>query len=56
MFDYKLKVGEYESSIISTLVVLGLNLEREGWSIAINYTLVLSVVVIIIRGLVVYRV
>jgi hypothetical protein len=55
MFDYELKAGEYESSIISALAVLGLNLEREGWSTAINYTSVLSAVVTIIRGLVVYR-
>jgi hypothetical protein len=43
MFDHKLKAGEYESS------------EIEGWSTAMNYTLVLSAVVAIIRGLVVYR-
>jgi hypothetical protein len=30
MFNYKLKAGEYESSIISALVVLGLSLEKEG--------------------------
>jgi hypothetical protein len=30
MFDYELKVGEYESGIISVLAVLGLNSEREG--------------------------
>jgi hypothetical protein len=56
MFDHELKAGEYESGIISALAVLGLNSEREGWSIAMNYTPVLSVVVTIIRGLVVYRV
>jgi hypothetical protein len=56
MFNHELKAGEYESSIISVLVVLELNLEIEGWTTAINYTLVLSVVVTIIRGLVVYRV
>jgi hypothetical protein len=56
MFDHELKAGEYESSIISVLAILGLNSEREGWSIAINYTLVLLVVVILTRGLVVYRV
>jgi hypothetical protein len=55
MFNYKLKAGEYKSSIISTLAVLGLSLEKEGWSTPINYTLILLVVVTITRGLVVYK-
>ena len=55
MFDHELKAGEFESGIISALAVLGLNSEKEGWSTAINYTLVLLAVVTIIRGLVVYR-
>jgi hypothetical protein len=55
IFDHELKAGEYESGIISALAVLGLSLEREGWTTAMNYTLILSVVVIITRGLVVYR-
>jgi hypothetical protein len=56
MFNHELKVGEYESGIISVLAILGLNSEREGWSTAMNYTPVLSAVVTITRGLVVYRV
>jgi hypothetical protein len=55
MFDHELKVGEYESGIISALAVLGLNPGMEGWSTAMNHTPVLSAVVAIIRGLVVYR-
>jgi hypothetical protein len=55
MFNYKLKAGEYKSSIISVLAVLGLNLEKEGWNTAMNYTLILLVVVTVTRGLVVYR-
>lgn len=56
MFNYKLKAGEFKSSIISALAVLGLNLEEEGQILAMNYTLVLLAVVTITRGLVVYRV
>ena len=55
MFDHELKAGEYESGIISALAVLGLSPENEGWSTAMNYTPVLSAVVTITRGLVVYR-
>ena len=55
MFDHELKAGEYESGIISALAVLGLNPEKEGWSTAMNYTPVLSAVVTITRGLVVYK-
>jgi hypothetical protein len=55
MFDYELKAGEYESGIISALAVLGLSPEKEGWSTPMNYTLILSAVVTITRGLVVYR-
>lgn len=55
MFDHELKAGEYESGIISALAVLGLNPEKEGWNTAKNYTPILSAVVTITRGLVVYR-
>ena len=55
MFDHELKAGEFENGIISALAVLGLNSEKEGWSTAMNYTPVLSAVVTITRGLVVYR-
>lgn len=55
IFNHELKAGEYESGIISVLAVLGLNSEKEGWSTAMNYTPVLSAVVTITRGLVVYR-
>jgi hypothetical protein len=55
MFDHELKAGEYESGIISALAILGLNPDDGGWSTAMNYTPVLSAVVTITRGLVVYR-
>ena len=55
MFDHELKAGEYESGIISALAVLGLSPEKEGWSTPMNYTPILSAVVTIIRGLVVYK-
>jgi hypothetical protein len=55
MFDYELKDREFESSIISTAAVLGLEVEKEGWRSALSYMPMLSAIITTLRALVVYR-
>jgi hypothetical protein len=54
MFDHKLKDREFKSSIISVATVLGLEVERGGWRLALSYTPTLSVIITTLWALVVY--
>jgi len=54
MFDYELKDREFESGIISAAAVLGLEVERGGWRLALSYTPMLSAIITTLRALVVY--
>jgi hypothetical protein len=54
MLDHELKAGEHENAIISCIAVLGLETQDGGWMDAMNFTPILSAIVTIARGLVVY--
>ena len=54
MFNHKLGGSEFDSAIISSLAVIGLDLENQGWIPAENYTPKLSAMVTVTRALVVY--
>jgi hypothetical protein len=54
MFDHELKDREFESGIISIATVLGLEVERRGWRLALSYTPMLSAIITTLRALVVY--
>jgi hypothetical protein len=45
MFDHELKDREFESSIISTAAILGLEVEKGGWRSALSYTPMLSAII-----------
>ena len=55
IFNYKLKVNKYKSSIISGLVVIGLDVNKGGQVKGQNFTLVLLAIIIIVRALVTYQ-
>lgn len=55
MFNHELRDREYDSAIISGLVVLALDTESGGWMPAVSYTPILAAVVTVLRALVVYR-
>jgi hypothetical protein len=54
MFDHELKDREFESSIISTAAILGLEVEKGGWRSALSYTPMLSAIITTLQALVVY--
>ena len=56
IFNYKLKVSKYKSSIISGLVVISLDINKGGQFKAQNFILVLLVIIIVIYALVSYQV
>ena len=55
IFNYKLKVNKYKSSIISGLVVIGLDANKGRQVKGQNFILVLLAIIIIVRVLVTYQ-
>jgi hypothetical protein len=55
MFNHELKDREFESSIISIAAILGLEVEKGGWRLALSYTPMLSVIITTLQVLVVYQ-
>ena len=55
IFNYKLKVNKYKSSIISRLVVISLDINKGGQVKGQNFILVILAIVIIVYILVAYQ-
>ena len=56
IFNYKLKANKYKNNIISKLLVIGLDVNKNKQIEIKNFTLVLSVIIMVIYILIAYQV